>query len=62
MEGGTKTLQSFVDAGLWDEARVEKNPRLLIKEGIESPDLNSSPDKIESIDGNVIVYYRNQNG
>ena len=62
VEGGTKTLQSFIDAGLWDEARVEKNPRLLIKEGIESPDLNSSPDKIESIDGNVIVYYRNQNG
>lgn len=62
VEGGTKTLQSFIDAGLWDETRVEKNPRLLIKEGIESPDLNSSPDRIESIDGNVIAYYRNQNG
>lgn len=62
VEGGTKTLQSFIDASLWDEARVEKNPRLLIKEGIESPGLNSSPDRIENIDGNVIAYYRNQNG
>lgn len=60
VEGGTKTLQSFIDAGLWDEARVEKNPRLLIKEGIESPSLNSSPDRNESIDGNIIVYYKNQ--
>ncbi len=59
VEGGAKTLQSFIDAGLWDEARVEKNPRLLIKEGIESPILAAKLDRIEEIDGNVITYYEN---
>lgn len=54
VEGGAKTLQSFIDAGLWDEARVEKNPRLKIGDGIMSPTLNASAEKIEDIDGNVI--------
>ncbi len=54
VEGGAKTLQSFIDAGLWDEARVEKNPRLKIGDGIMSPKLNVSAEKIEDIDGNVI--------
>jgi len=59
VEGGSKTLQSFIDAGLWDEARVEKNPRLYIKEGIASPMLAVTLDRIEEIDGNVITYYVN---
>lgn len=39
IEGGSKTLQSFIDAGLWDEARVLTNNELLIGEGISSPAL-----------------------
>jgi diaminohydroxyphosphoribosylaminopyrimidine deaminase/5-amino-6-(5-phosphoribosylamino)uracil reductase len=27
VEGGSKLLQSFIDAGLWDEARVEISPQ-----------------------------------
>lgn len=54
VEGGAKTLQSFIDAGLWDEARVEKNPRLHVYEGIASPKFIASPDHIEEIDGNLI--------
>lgn len=36
VEGGAKTLQSFIDAGLWDEIRVETS-RLLVSEGTKSP-------------------------
>jgi len=36
IEGGAATLQSFIDAGLWDEARVFTGTKTLIK-GIESP-------------------------
>ena len=34
IEGGSKTLQSFIDAGLWDEARVITNEQLIIENGI----------------------------
>lgn len=36
VEGGAKTLQSFIDAGLWDEIRVETS-RLLVSEGTKAP-------------------------
>lgn len=37
VEGGAKLLQSFINAGLWDEARVITNTILEIGEGIEAP-------------------------
>ncbi|KAF5307716.1 hypothetical protein FQR65_LT18346 [Abscondita terminalis] len=36
IEGGVKTLQLFIDAGLWDEARVLKS-KALWKDGIKAP-------------------------
>lgn len=38
VEGGTKTLQAFIDANLWDEARVFKG-KILFSEGTEAPAL-----------------------
>ncbi len=38
IEGGTKTLQSFIDANLWDEARIFKSDSLL-GFGIKSPQI-----------------------
>ena len=37
VEGGARLLQSFIDAGLWDEARVITNNSLLLQEGIAAP-------------------------
>jgi diaminohydroxyphosphoribosylaminopyrimidine deaminase/5-amino-6-(5-phosphoribosylamino)uracil reductase len=37
VEGGSKLLQSFIDAGLWDEARVITNSTLVIEEGLDAP-------------------------
>jgi diaminohydroxyphosphoribosylaminopyrimidine deaminase/5-amino-6-(5-phosphoribosylamino)uracil reductase len=39
IEGGTKTLQTFIDKGLWDEARIFSNKNKFLK-GIEAPKLN----------------------
>ena len=41
VEGGTKTLQSFIDAGLWDEARVITNEELIIESGIAAPEIKN---------------------
>ena len=37
VEGGTTMLQSFIDAGLWDEIRIERSP-LRLGTGIKAPD------------------------
>lgn len=39
VEGGSTLLQSFIDAGLWDEAYVEESPRSLIS-GVKAPEMN----------------------
>ena len=39
VEGGSKTMQSFIDAGLWDEARIIINEEMIIENGIAAPDL-----------------------
>ncbi|SJZ64866.1 Riboflavin biosynthesis protein RibD [Porphyromonas cangingivalis] len=59
VEGGSYTLSSFISAGLWDEARIEKAPFDLFEEGIKAPDLSSAR-KVDShtIDGRVIDLYR----
>lgn len=47
VEGGAKTLQSFIDAGVWDEARVIRNTTLRIDNGITAPSLTNATE-IES--------------
>jgi diaminohydroxyphosphoribosylaminopyrimidine deaminase/5-amino-6-(5-phosphoribosylamino)uracil reductase len=37
VEGGAKTLQSFIDQNLWDEARVITNGKMIIEEGMDAP-------------------------
>ena len=57
VEGGAKTLQSFLDAGLWDEIRIETAP-FTIGEGIEAPRLPGNI-RITGIEhyGNAIITY-----
>ena len=38
IEGGRQTLQSFIDAGIWDEARVFEAP-VILHQGIHAPKL-----------------------
>ena len=37
IEGGAQLLQSFIDDGAWDEARVITNNQLVIDEGVAAP-------------------------
>lgn len=37
IEGGAALLQSFIDAGLWDEARVIMNTQLKVQDGVKAP-------------------------
>ncbi|MDG3582366.1 bifunctional diaminohydroxyphosphoribosylaminopyrimidine deaminase/5-amino-6-(5-phosphoribosylamino)uracil reductase RibD [Galbibacter pacificus] len=39
VEGGSKTLQTFIDEGIWDEARVFEG-KTIIEEGTKAPLLN----------------------
>ncbi len=41
VEGGSKTLQSFIEAGLWDEARVITNSEMIIENGINAPEMKN---------------------
>ena len=58
VEGGAQLLQSFIDADLWNEARVITG-NIFLEKGIKSPDLNSHPDKVEKSGDDVISYYFN---
>lgn len=55
VEGGAKTLQSFIDAGLWDEIRVETSG-LLVSGGTKAPVLPAGLTllKREVYDDNVV--------
>lgn len=57
VEGGRKTLERFIQAGFWDEARVLVGAQRWGK-GTVAPSLPTLPDKIETIDDNKIIYVR----
>lgn len=59
VEGGALTHQSFLDAGLWDEIRIETATAKFVKTGTEAPRLphGVKPISHEEYDGNVIDIY-----
>ena len=60
VEGGAKLLQSFIDEGLWDEARVICNRDMIIGQGLNAPVLkdNKLYDKFQ-IENDSISFFRN---
>jgi diaminohydroxyphosphoribosylaminopyrimidine deaminase/5-amino-6-(5-phosphoribosylamino)uracil reductase len=60
IEGGAKTLQPFIDRGLWDEARIISNEEMGIENGISAPEIK---DFVlihkEKYFSDSIYYYRN---
>lgn len=58
IEGGTQLLQSFIDASLWDEARVFTGKSLLHK-GIPQPKLNTIAYRQEKSGTDSLSYYKN---
>ncbi|MGH2563761.1 MAG: bifunctional diaminohydroxyphosphoribosylaminopyrimidine deaminase/5-amino-6-(5-phosphoribosylamino)uracil reductase RibD [Ginsengibacter sp.] len=59
IEGGTKLLESFINAGLWDEARVITNEQLILGNGIAAPEVEGFIlEKEEKYFSDRIDYYR----
>lgn len=55
VEGGAEVLQSFIDAGYWDEARIITNTALMIAEGTAAPEFYTAlPGTIRHIDNDMI--------
>lgn len=59
VEGGAKTLQWFIDNGLWDEIRIETSP-LVVGSGTSVPAMPTNVELVsrEHIDGNTIELWR----
>jgi len=61
VEGGAALLQSFIDEGYWDEARIITNETLQIPDGLASPVLAGGElVRQERIFSDVISYYENK--
>lgn len=60
VEAGGTLVNSFIESGLWNEARVEVCPIELGNKGVISAPTNLPiPASIEEIDGNTILHYYN---
>lgn len=59
IEGGKKTLEKFMEADLWDEARILVGSQTWGK-GLPAPELPSIPEKTVTIDDNLLMYVRRQ--
>ncbi|MBF0694394.1 MAG: bifunctional diaminohydroxyphosphoribosylaminopyrimidine deaminase/5-amino-6-(5-phosphoribosylamino)uracil reductase RibD [Flavobacterium sp.] len=56
VEGGAKTLQSFIDAEIWDEVRRFKG-KSVFGSGIKAPFFNQTPSRIEQISDDTLEIY-----
>jgi diaminohydroxyphosphoribosylaminopyrimidine deaminase/5-amino-6-(5-phosphoribosylamino)uracil reductase len=60
IEGGSYLLQSFIDDGVWDEARIITNEQLSIGAGLPAPILKDSLlQNSEQLFSDVIRTYKN---
>jgi len=58
IEGGAKTLKSFIDLGLWDEAFVFVGA-ILFKDGLKAPNLKKAPSEIQKFSNDTLTVYKN---
>ncbi|WP_111625559.1 bifunctional diaminohydroxyphosphoribosylaminopyrimidine deaminase/5-amino-6-(5-phosphoribosylamino)uracil reductase RibD [Arenibacter echinorum] len=54
IEGGAKTLQSFIDSELWDEARIFKG-KSQFREGLESPRIHGFLESETQIESDILT-------
>lgn len=60
VEGGRSTLQQFIDAGIWDEAIIIKNPNLRLEKGTKAPEINGENGKSTQFRDNEVVFFENK--
>jgi diaminohydroxyphosphoribosylaminopyrimidine deaminase / 5-amino-6-(5-phosphoribosylamino)uracil reductase len=57
IEGGAKLIQSFIDEGMWDEARVITNKSLILNHGVASPILTDGSVTGEELSGDDLISF-----
>ena len=58
IEGGAKLIQSFIEVGMWDEARIITG-NIYLELGIKAPRLGVTSYKTENFEGDMIQYFKN---
>ena len=58
IEGGSKTLQTFIDANLWDEARIFTGDSQF-KEGVKAPVIERKYVEVKKIENDTLKIYYN---
>jgi diaminohydroxyphosphoribosylaminopyrimidine deaminase/5-amino-6-(5-phosphoribosylamino)uracil reductase len=60
VEGGAKTLETFMEQNLWDEIRVEVNCSMSVSEGTRAPRIpaNAVVYSTEEFNGNRLTIFR----
>lgn len=55
IEGGTTTLETFINDGLWDEARVFKS-KIQLNEGVKAPNLKGNSEVLKIQNDELIIF------
>ena len=58
VEGGTKTINNFLDSNIWDEIRIFKSDKKLVK-GVSAPKLNLKKEMKIKIANDKLEIYKN---
>ncbi|MRN00164.1 bifunctional diaminohydroxyphosphoribosylaminopyrimidine deaminase/5-amino-6-(5-phosphoribosylamino)uracil reductase RibD [Riemerella anatipestifer] len=58
IEGGSKMLNTFIEAQLWDEAVVIKASNLTLNNGTKAPVFNEKPYRQKQMRDNVLNFYK----
>lgn len=59
IEGGSKTLQTFIDANLWDETIIIKNENLTLENGTKAPKLEGKLMEEKVLRNNKVLFFKN---
>ncbi|MFO8147162.1 MAG: dihydrofolate reductase family protein, partial [Gillisia sp.] len=58
IEGGGRTLQTFIEAGLWDEARIFTG-ETLFQDGVKAPDFKGKLAREQKLGSDKLKIYIN---
>lgn len=60
VEGGSRTLQTFIDINLWDETIIIKNENLILENGTKAPKFKGNLVEEKYYRDNKISFFRNR--
>ncbi len=59
VEGGSRTLQTFIDANLWDETIIIKNENFTLENGTKAPKFKGNMMEEKEFRDNKILFFKN---